>query len=129
VVKPGWLKVRVVLAMGPGNPPAVQIRTANMVWLGSKAVQKPDPLHLGGPNSDPNPSKGELCRVWLDPSGPISGSGLRAFQFMVAFRYPIANRKILSLEYHCSFLMYWPPLKSKTSEKHSLPDPANENQR
>jgi hypothetical protein len=99
-----------VLATGPGNPPAVRVRTAKTVRFGSKPVQKPDPLHLGGSNPDPYPSTRGFCRVWLDPSVPISGSGIRVILFMVAFRYPIANRKILTLVDRCPFLMYWPPL-------------------
>ena len=99
-----------VWATGLGNPPAVRVQTAKTVWFDSKPVQKPNPLHLGRPNPDPYPSTCGFCRVWLDPSVPISGSSIRVFLFMVAFRYHIANRKILTLVYHCPFLMYWPPL-------------------
>jgi hypothetical protein len=38
----------VVLATGLGNPPAVWVWTGKMVRFGSKPVQKPDPLCLGG---------------------------------------------------------------------------------
>jgi len=99
-----------VLATGPGNPPAVRVRIANTVRFGSKPVQKPDPLHLGGPNPDLYPSTRGFCRVWLDLSVPIPGSGIPVILFMVAFRYPIANRKILTLVDRCPFLIYWPPL-------------------
>jgi len=44
---------QVVLAMGPGDPPAVRVWTAKTGRLGSRPVQKPDPLTLGGPNPDP----------------------------------------------------------------------------
>jgi hypothetical protein len=100
----------IVLATGVGNPPAVQVRTAMTVWFGSKPIQNPDPLHLCGPNLHPYLSIRGFCRVWLDPSASIAGSGIQVFLFIVAFRYPIANRKILTLGYHCPFLMYWPPL-------------------
>ena len=43
----------VVSATGPGNPPAVQVRTRKTVWFGSRTDQKPDPLLLGGPNPAP----------------------------------------------------------------------------
>jgi len=102
--------IQVVLATGPFNPPAVRVQIAKTVRFGSKPVQKPDPLHLGGPNPDPYPSTRGFCRVWLDPSVPISSSGIRIILFMVAFRYPIANRKILTLVDRCPFLIYWPPL-------------------
>ena len=101
---------RLLLATGPGNPPAVRVRTAKTVRFGSKPIQKPDPLHLGGPNLDPYPSTRRFCRVSLDLSVPISGSGFQVILFMVAFRYPIANPKILTLIDCCPFLMYWPPL-------------------
>ena len=45
--------LRVVLATGPGNPPAVRVRTGKTVRFGSRTVQKPDPQRLGGPNPDP----------------------------------------------------------------------------
>jgi hypothetical protein len=67
----------IVLATGPGNPPAVRVWTAKTGWFGSRTGQKPDPQTLGGPNPDPYPSTRVFCRVWLDPSGPISGSAFR----------------------------------------------------
>jgi len=118
-----------VLATGRGNLPAVRVRTAKMFRFGSNPIQKPDLLHRGGPNPDPYPSTRGFCRVWLDPLVPISGSSIRVILFMVAFRYPIANRKILTLVDRCPFLMYWPPLKSKTSDNCSLPHPENDSQR
>jgi len=68
-----WL----VLATGPGNPPAVRVWTAKTGRFGSRTVQKPDLQTLGGPNPDPYPSTRGLRRVWLDPSVPISGSAFR----------------------------------------------------
>jgi hypothetical protein len=99
-----------VLATGPGNPPVVWVRTAQTVWFGSKPVQKPDSLGIVGPNPDPYPSTRGFCRVWLNLSVSISGSSIRVILFMVAFRYPIANHKMMTLVDHCHFLMYWPPL-------------------
>ena len=98
-----------VLATGPGNPPAVRVRTGKTVRIGSRTVQKPDQQHLGGPNPDPYPSTRGFCRVWLDPSVPISGSAFQVFLFMVAFRYPTVNRKIFTLAHHWPFWMNWPP--------------------
>jgi len=118
-----------VLATGPGNPPVVQVQTAKTDLLGSKPIIRPDLLHLCRPQPDPNPSTRMFGRVWLDMSVPISGSGIRGSLFMVAFRFPSADRKILSLVYRCSYLMYWPALLSKTSENRSWPHPENDSQR
>src|SRR5882757_3074064 len=88
--------LQLVLATDMGNPPAVQVQTRKMVGIGSKTVQKPNPQHLGGPNPDLYSSTCRFCWVWIDPSVPISSSVLQVFLFMVAFRYPTVNRKILS---------------------------------
>jgi hypothetical protein len=103
------MRSREVLAPGPGNAPAVRVRNTKTVRFGSKPIQKPDPLHLGGPNPDPYLSTCGFCCVWLDPSVPISYSGIRVILFMVTFSYPIVNRKILTLVYCCPSLIYWPP--------------------
>jgi hypothetical protein len=66
-----------VLATGPGNPPAVRVWSAKMSRFGSRPGQTPDPLTLGGPNPDPYPSISGFRRVWLDSSGPFSGSAFR----------------------------------------------------
>ena len=63
-----------MLATGPGNTPAVRVWTAKTGRFGSRPVQKPDPLTLGGPNPDPYLSTRGFRRVGLDPSVPISGS-------------------------------------------------------
>ena len=101
---------QVVLATGPGNSPVVRLWTTKTVWSGSRTVQKPDLQRPGGPNPAPYMSTRGFCRVWLDPSVPISGSGFRVFLFMVAFRYPTVLRKILTLVHHCLCLFYWLPL-------------------
>ena len=123
------LTLDVVLATGPGKRQAVQVRIPKMVWFGTNPIQNLNPLHLGGPNPDPYPSTCGFCFVWLDGSGPISGSGIRVFQFMVALRYTIADRKILKLGYRCPFLKNWAPLWSKTNENRTLPHPENDSQR
>jgi len=38
----------IVLASGPGDPPAVWVLTSGSVWFGSRPSQRPDPLCLGG---------------------------------------------------------------------------------
>jgi len=65
--------VQLLIAMGLDNPPAVRVWTGRMVWFGSRTVQKPDLLLLSRPNAAPYPSTRRSRRVWLDPSGPISG--------------------------------------------------------
>jgi len=118
-----------VLATGPGNLPAVRVRTGKTVWFGSRTVQKPDPQRLGRPNPDPYPSTRRFSQVWLDPSVPISSSVFRVFLFMVAFRYPTANRKILTLTGDCPFRMNRPPLSLKTRNASSMPHPEHDSHR
>jgi len=72
-----WHQNCLVLATGPGNRPVVRVWTAITGRFDSKPGQKPDPLTLGRPNPDPYPSTRGFRRVWLDPSGPISGSAFR----------------------------------------------------
>ena len=96
----------VVLATGPGNLPVVRVWTGKTVRFGSRTVQTPDPPLLGGPNPALYPSTHRLCRVWLDPSGPISGSAFLVILFMVTFRYLTVNCNILNMVLHCHFLMY-----------------------
>ena len=81
-----------------------------MVLFGSRTVQKHDMLRLGEANPDPYPSTRGFCRVWLVPSVPISGSMFWVFLIMVAFRYPTANRKIVTLVRHCPLRVKRPPL-------------------
>jgi len=117
-----------ILATGPGNPPGVQVQTTKMVRFSSRAVQQPDPLHLGRPNQDQYLSRHRFCRVWPDQSVRNSGSGFWVFLLLVTFGYPTANCKTLTLVHHCPFMMHWPPLYSKTRETRSLPHPENESQ-
>jgi len=119
---------RAVSAMGPGNLPAVRVWPAKTGLFGSRTVQKPDPLSLGGPNPDPYPSTRWFCRVRLDPSVPMSGSAFRVFLFMVTFRYPTVNCKILTLGYHWLFELYWLPSYSKTGETPFRPNSKTERQ-
>jgi hypothetical protein len=66
-----------VLATGPGNPPAVWVWTGKTGQFGSRTVQKPDPQTLGRPNPNPYPSTARFRPIWLDPSVQISGSAFR----------------------------------------------------
>jgi len=99
-----------VLSTRPGNLPAVGVWITKMVQFASRPVQKPQLLLLGEPNSDPYPSTLGYRRVWLDPSVPNSGSGIRVVLFTVSFRYPTDNCKIFTSVHHCLCLMYWLPL-------------------
>jgi len=51
----GFQLFEVVLATGPGNPPAVGDWTGTTVQFGSRTVQRPDLLLLGGANPAPYP--------------------------------------------------------------------------
>jgi len=66
-----WCRCHLVLAMGPGNPPVVQVQTAKMVRFCSRTIKIPKPLRLGGQNPDPYASTRGIYRVWLDLSVPI----------------------------------------------------------
>jgi len=118
--KPYIWRMCLVLATGPGYPAAVRVWTGKTVRFGSRPVQIPDPQFLGGPNPDPYPSTRGFCRVWLDPSVPISGLYFRVFLFMVAFRYPTLLCKILTLVHSCLYLPYWLPFYWKHAKTSSL---------
>ena len=92
--------IQLVLATGPGNPPALQVQNGKIVWFGSRTVQIPNLQCLGRPNPDPYLSTCGFCRVWLDQLVPISGSVFRVFLFMVSFKCPTVNRKILTFAHH-----------------------------
>jgi len=102
--------IHLVLAMGPGNPPAVWDWTGKTVLFGPRPIQSPDPELLGGLNLYLYPSTRGFCRVWLDPSVPISSSRFRVFLFMVAVRYVTVMCKISTLVHDSLYLFYWLPL-------------------
>ena len=120
-----WL----VLATALSDPPAVRVWTRQMIQFGTKSVQKPDPLLLGGSNPAAYRSTRGIRQVCLDPSCAISGCAFRVVVFMVAFRCPTVNRKISMIIPHCFFWMYWLPLCSIQVDKCSLTHPGNEHQR
>jgi hypothetical protein len=74
---------KIVLATGPGNQAAVWVWTGKTVRFGSRPIQTTNPERLGGPNPQPRLSTRRFCRVWLDPSVPISSFHFRVFLFMV----------------------------------------------
>jgi len=120
--------ILIVLATDQGNPPDVRVWTVKMCWFSCSAVQKPNPVALGGPNLDPDPSTNRFSLVWLAPPVPISGSEFHIFLFVLAFLYPTVNCKILTKVWHCHFLMYSQPLYRKQVERRSLPHSENERQ-
>jgi len=63
------------------------------------------------------------------PSVPISSFVFRVFLFMVAFRYPTANRKILTFAGDCPVRMNRPPLSLKTRDTCSVPHPEHDSHR
>jgi len=117
-----------VLAMGLENPPAVRVWHAKTGRFGSRLIQKPDPLGLGRQNPDPYRSTLGCRLVMLDPLVPMSTSAFRVFLFMVAFRYPTVNCKILTLVYHWLFEMDWLPLYSEEGETPLRPNSKTERQ-
>jgi len=94
-----------VLATGRGNQPVVRVWTGKTVPFASRSGENPDLQLLCGPNLAMYPSTREFHWNWLDPSGPISGSAFQVVQFIVTFRYPTVNRKILTMVPRCSFWM------------------------
>jgi len=124
-----WPSDRVTsVSNGWGNQPTVQVWSAKKVQVGFWPVSWPDPLLHGGPNTNPYPSTRRFCCVCQDPSVPISRSGWTVFLLMVTFRYPTANRKILTLVSHHDSLMYWTSVWSIRVETRWLPHPENERQ-
>jgi len=85
---------QLVLAMGPGNPPAVRVWTAKTGRFGSRTGQKPDPQTLGGANPDTYPSTCGFRQVWLDPSVPISCSAFR-----VSHLWSHSDMRLLIIKY------------------------------
>jgi len=122
----GFRPPALLIATDPGNPQKVPDWTGKTVQFGSRTVQKPDSLLLGGPNPAPYPSTRGFHRVWLDPSHPISGFAFQVSLFIVAFRYLTVNHKILTMVRQCFFWTNWPPLWWKYVDKCSLPHPGNE---
>lgn len=114
-----WL----VLAMGPGNQPAVWVSTGKTVPFGFWLVQILEPLLVGGPNPYLYLSTRGFCRVLLDPLVPISGSIFQVFLFAVALRYPTVNCKISMLVLNCLCLMYCKPSSSEWRKIRSMPHP------
>jgi hypothetical protein len=115
-----WEHLVVVIGMGTGNPPAVRVWTGTTVQFGSKPIQKPDPELLRGPNPYPYQSTRGFCRVWLNPSVPVSGSPFRVFLFMVAVRYDTVLCKISTLIHLSLYLFHWRPFYTKHGETCSL---------
>jgi len=52
----------------------VRVQNAKTGQIGSRSVQIPDPLALGGPTTDPYRSTCGFNRDWLDPSVRIADS-------------------------------------------------------
>jgi len=117
-----------VLATGLSTLPLIRVWTGKTSRFGSRPVQEPNPLLLGGPNANPYQSTHRFRRVWHVPLGPISGSAFRGLLCMVAFRYPTVNLKISTMVCHCSIWMYWLPYKSPNGETCTQPLPGNEHQ-
>ena len=89
-----YLSSWLVLATGLGNPPAVRVWTANTGRIGSRPGPQPDPVILGRSSPDPYPSTNGFCRVRLDTSGLISGSG-----FWVSHLWSHSDMLLLIVKY------------------------------
>jgi hypothetical protein len=110
----------VVLATGPGNPPAVRVCTGKTLQFSSRPAQKPDQELLGGQYPYAYPSTRGFCPVWLVLSVPVSRSPFRVFLFMVTVIYVTVMCKILTLVHHSLYWFHWQPLYSKQGETCSL---------
>jgi hypothetical protein len=87
---------------------------------GSVRFQNRPKTRLGGPNPYPYASTRGFCRVWLDPSVPVSGSPFRVVLFMVTVTYVTVMCKISTLVHHSVYLFHWWPLYSKQGETCTL---------
>jgi len=114
--------------MCPGDLTVVRVQTTRTNQFYLRPVQKPDPQPLGRPNSYPYTLIRVFGRVRLDMSVPISSSAFQVFQFMVAFRYPNVNHKILTFAHYCLFWCIG-RLYYHKRETHSLPYPEYDCQR
>ena len=98
--------IQLVLATGPGNPPAVWVWTSKTGRFGSRPVQKPNTLTLGGPNPDPSPLARGYRRVWQDPSVPISGCAFR-----ISHLWSHSDMLLLIVKYwHWYFTVHFRPI-------------------
>jgi hypothetical protein len=114
--------------MLPGNLPAVRVSIAQHGQFDSKPDQQQDPLPLSCPNPDLHPSTCRCCRVWLNPSVPISGCWIWFSLFIVTLRYATVKRKMMTLVCCWQFWMYWLPWWPNKTETHTLPHCENEGQ-
>jgi len=117
-----------MLATGLGILPAVWVQIRKKGWFGSRPVKNQASPPPGSQYPDSYPSTRGFSRVWFDPSGPISGSSFLVVPFIVAFRYPAVNRKIIIMVCYCSSWTNWPPVNLENGETGSLPRPRNERQ-
>jgi hypothetical protein len=112
--------------MGLEHWAAIQVLTGKIIGFGYKLFSKPDRVNLGVPNPDPNLSSLVFWWGLIHRPVALSSSSFRVFLLTVAFRYQVANCKILRLEHCCLFLMYWPPFQSKAREGDYAVHPENE---
>jgi len=123
------LPTRILLVLDPGNLPTVQVYTAKPLPFCSRSIENADPLLLCVRTMYCYQSTSRFCWVWEHPSVPICTSGFLAFPFIVIYRFPTVNCKMLTFLCNCLFLMYWPPLYFKPRRTDSLPHQENESQR
>lgn len=107
------------------NSAVDRVRTGSTVQLFFGPVQTRHMLLLGGPNWDPCPRTRSSHQNCLHPSGPISNCAFWVLHFMITFRHPNVNCKILTAIHHCSLWMYRPPVYWKNTESLYRPHPGS----
>jgi hypothetical protein len=94
-----------LIAIGQGMNSRQSLDCKN-VQFASRPIHQPDLLLFCRPNSHLYLWSCGLCRVSLDLSVAIGGSGFQFILFIDAFKYHTANQKIVTVIYHCHFLIY-----------------------
>jgi len=108
---------QIVLSTSPGNLPAVRVWSSRMSRFGSRPVQKPDPMPLGGSTPDPYLSTCTFYRVWIHPSVPISGSAFRVSHVRSPLHMLL---EFIQYRYWYFRVCFWPTgcLNDQNEERH-----------
>ena len=88
---------RLVLATGPGNPPAVRVLTCGSVWFGSRTGQKPEPLFSWWDVTRPGHRSAGIWPGWSQT--PVSNLWFLHLWFQLSMWVLIVLRHIQYVDY------------------------------